>query len=351
MKKILRYKALRHLLFWLIPYSVLLTLELTSPDAEFYNGFTQITVSFLTAAVIIYTNIFLCKKYFFNNKIFYFLGIFLLYALYLILIYYTIIQQENLKPINIRKGTTPALIYFTLYFLVLSLISFVYWAVTIANKKNKELLATQLKLQEFTNDKLNAENKLLQSQINPHFLYNTLNYFYSQALRLSPQLSDSILLLSDIMRYSLELKENEKGMTLLQNEVDHIHNIIKINQYRFNNKLQIKFLISGQLKNVCIAPLILITFVENAFKHAALSDLQYPLTIMLTVSEKDQTIYFSIHNKKKNGPKETGNGIGLSNAERRLQFLYKDKYVLDIKNDTEIYNASLSLPLYKDITL
>jgi two-component system, LytTR family, sensor kinase len=347
---LIQNKLLRHLVYWLIPYTLLIILEATSSDAATYNGFTQVTISFTVAAAIIYSSIYLCKKYFFSNKAFYFLGISILYSLYLLFIYFLIIAPENAKPALLKGSTTFNIIYFSLYFIALALVGFVYWAVITANKKNKELLATQLQLQEFKHDKLNAENKFLQSQINPHFLYNTLNYFYAQSLTVSPQLADSILLLSNIMRYSLELKENEQGMTPLGDEITHINNIIKINQYRFNNKLQIKFLLTGQTEAVCIAPLILITFVENAFKHAELSDAQNPLIIMLNISAQDHNIYFSIHNKKKKGPKEIGNGIGLDNAERRLKFLYHNNYTLDIKNDTEFYTASLSLPLFKDLT-
>lgn len=344
-------KLLRHLVYWLIPYTVLLILEATGPDAATYNGFTQVTISFATAAAIIYSSIYLCEKYFFSNKAVYFRGVTILYSLYLLLIYFLIIVPENEKPVPVKATTTFNIIYFTLYFIVLALIGFVYWAVSTTNKKNKELQSTQLQLQEFKHDKLNAENKFLQSQINPHFLYNTLNYFYAQSLTVSPQLADSILLLSDIMRYSLELKENEQGMTPLSEEITHINNIIKINQYRFNNKLQIQFLLTGQTAGVCIAPLVLITFVENAFKHAELSDLQNPLIIMLNISAADQTIYFSVHNKKKKGPKEMRNGIGLDNAERRLKFLYHNNYTLAIKNEADLYTASLSLPLFKDVTL
>jgi LytS/YehU family sensor histidine kinase len=244
-----------------------------------------------------------------------------------------------------------SLFFYTLYFLLIYLLSFVFWLATAANKKNKELLAAQLLLQQFKTDKLDAENKFLQSQINPHFLYNTLNFFYSKALTLSPELADSILLLSDTMRYSLELKENAKGMTLLEKEVTHIYNLIKINQYRFNNKLQIKFLISGDLQAVCIAPLVLITFVENVFKHAELLDVKNPLVISLHILKEEQLIRFNIENKIKKGPKEPGTGIGIDNAKRRLEYLYDQQYKLTIQQDADFYKASLTLPLYKDFAL
>lgn len=344
-------RLMKHLALWLIPYSVLMVLQLTSPDASSYNSFSQVTAAFSIAAAIVYGNIYLCKNYFFEKRFVYFLGITLLYSLYVTVIYFLILKPEISEPSPKTSSVKFTFVYFTLFFLVVALLSFVYWAVNFANNKTKELLATQLQLQQFSNDKINAEKKFLQSQINPHFLYNTLNYFYSKSLPLSEDLAESILLLSDIMRYSLEIKENDQGMSLLQDEVTHINNIIRINQYRFSNKLQIKFLLTGQLQAVCLVPLILITFVENAFKHAELLDSRNPLVIKLDINHESQQIVFSVYNKKKNGPKEIGKGIGLDNAERRLKYLYADTYSLEIREEENFYNASLSLPLYKDIML
>ncbi len=349
-KKNIRQIA-RHAIAWIVLYALLIIMQTTASDHNDYNGIAQTTASVLASIVIIYTNIFLCNKFFFSRRIFYFSGILLLYIIYFVLVYVDIKDTTQVNPITGKQATNFTIgFFFTLYFLVLVLLSFVYWAVKMANKKNKELLASQYQLREFEKDKNEAEKKFLQSQINPHFLYNTLNYFYSKSLSLSPELADSILLLSDIMHYSLELKENEYGMVPLSDEVRHIKNIIRINQYRFSNKLQIQFLQSGSIDTVSIAPLILITFVENAFKHAELLDNRNPLLIKLDISSGTQQIYFIISNKKKKGPKEYGTGIGIENARRRLDFIYAKNYSLEIKEDEEFYNASITLPLYKDNT-
>lgn len=341
----------RHLLFWLIPYFILLGIQLMQTSDPEYNGFTQVTVSFVAMAAIVYSNLFLCKRYFFEKKYTYFLGAILLYSVYILVVYFTIYPHEEKTIVGRQATLFSTLFFYTLYFLLIFLLSFVFWLATAANKKNKELLAAQLLLQQFKTDKLDAENKFLQSQINPHFLYNTLNFFYAEALVVSPELADSIVLLSDTMRYSLELKENAKGMTLLENEVNHINNLIRINQYRFNNQLQIKFLISGELQAVCVAPLVLITFVENAFKHAELLTAKDPLVLSLQVIKEEQVIKFSTENKIKKGSKEIGTGIGIENAKRRLQYLYDNQYSLEIKQDEEYYSVSLTLPLFKDFAL
>jgi two-component system LytT family sensor kinase len=341
-------KPVRHIFYWAIPYIAVCILQASAPDQN-YSWFPVVTGCFIVAAGIIYINLFLCKKFFFTKKSFYFTGILILYIIYLIIVYFSGKDEHPINPLTERPLKLFALIFFfTLYFLVLVLLSFVYWSVTVTGKKNKELLAAQMQLQQFETDKNDAEKKFLRSQINPHFLYNTLNYYYSKALLVSPELAESLLLLSDIMRYSLELKENEQGLVPLTKEIEHIKNIIKINQYRFSNRLQIKFLITGTEEAVCIAPLALITFVENAFKHAELLDPQQPVSFMLDISHADQKIYFKVHNKIKKGPKEHSTGIGLANTERRLKFIYSEKYEMKTTEDKEFYTASLTLPLYTD---
>lgn len=345
-------RILRHIVFWTLLYGAMLVLQATAPGSNTNSWFVQTTVSFAVVIVIIYGNIYLCRKFFFTRRSLYFIGISLLYIAYLLLIYLSSKDSIQINPITGKQASSFAVgFFFTLYFLVLVLLSFVYWAIKIANKKNKELLATQKQLQEFENDKNEAEKKFLQSQINPHFLYNTLNYFYSKSLTLSPELADSILLLSDIMRYSLELKENKHGMVLLYKEIEHIRNMIRINQYRFSNKLQVQFTLAGKPDDVCIAPLVLITFVENAFKHAELLDINNPLLIKLDITATNQQISFVVSNKKKKGPKEQGTGIGIDNARRRLDFIYAKNYELTIKDEPGFYHASLTLPLYKDTAL
>jgi two-component system, LytTR family, sensor kinase len=342
-------RILRHILFWTLLYAAVLVLQAMAPDSNSTGWFVQTTGSFAVVITILYINTWLCSKFFFNRRGLYFTCISLLYICYLLLVYLSSKDHVQINPMTGRASSDFAIgFFFTLYFLVLVLLSFLYWAMKIANKKNKELLATQQQLREFENDKNEAEKKALHSQINPHFLYNTLNYFYSRSLAISPELADSILLLSDIMRYSLELKENKHGMVLLHNEIEHIRNIIRINQYRFSNKLQVQYLLAGNPDKVCIAPLVLITFVENAFKHAELLDTHHPLLIKLDISENTRQIYFVVSNKKKKGPKEHGTGIGIDNARRRLSFIYSKDYELVIKDEPDFYHASLTLPLYKD---
>ncbi|MFD2288980.1 sensor histidine kinase [Pedobacter petrophilus] len=192
-------------------------------------------------------------------------------------------------------------------------------------------------------EKLDTENAFLRAQINPHFLNNTLNFFYTKSLPFSPELANGIMTLSEIMRYSLEIDKDDR-MTLIDEEIQHIKNVIKINQLRFNHKLQIDFKIEGNTQNVRIIPLILITVVENILKHGNCTDKKYPVQIFLSINEADGYIYLNTYNQKKKGPKELSSGIGLANIKKRLSHHYQDKFMLTITDTEQDYLLDLSIP-------
>lgn len=204
-----------------------------------------------------------------------------------------------------------------------------------------DYLNSQRQKQLFEKTALSAELDSLKNQINPHFLYNTLSYLYAQARPLSPQLSESILILSDMMRYSLH-QTDEQGLVSLEKEIEHINNYIQIHQLRFDNKLAVNFSSEGNLAHKRILPLVLISFVENAFKHGKLGDPNHPITIELRVGN-DSSLWFNIKNRKSEGPKEHSSGIGLQNVRRRLELVYPNQHQLHISNTNALFEVSLSI--------
>jgi len=146
------------------------------------------------------------------------------------------------------------------------------------------------------------------------------------------------------MRYSLYKEEDVDGKVLLTREIEHVHNIIKIQQLRFGNALQVVFTIQGDTEGLRILPFVLITIVENAFKHGDLKDPGHPVTLNLSIDEGGK-LRFHCVNKKKSGPKELSTGIGLENTRRRLDLAYGEKYSLYIKDQREAYIADLSVNL------
>ncbi|WP_345228255.1 sensor histidine kinase, partial [Hymenobacter koreensis] len=167
-----------------------------------------------------------------------------------------------------------------------------------------------------------ANLAFLKSQINPHFLFNALNFFYAQVYPHSEGAAKGILLLSDIMRYALH--EDPDGKVPLGQEVQHVRNYIALNQLRFNQQLQVDFRVSGQLEYRLILPLVLITFVENCFKHGELHEPDRPVQIRLSVEQN--RLEFQTRNQLRHGPKEQSTGIGLANTRRRLALVYPGRH-------------------------
>ncbi|RFM35125.1 hypothetical protein DXN04_06935 [Chitinophaga silvisoli] len=244
-------------------------------------------------------------------------------------------------------GTIPPYIFSELIvdllwiFLIYEFFSFGYYFAMESVSKEKRLRAMELEKARIEADRLKSEYAFLRAQINPHFLHNTLNLFYAKSLPVSEELSEGILTLCEIMRYSMHTGEQDVDTVLLSREIEHVQNVIKINQLRFSNRLQVVFDISGDINEIRIIPLVIITLVENAFKHGELNNDQHPLVMQLKVSEEDGTIYFSTHNRKKTGPKELSNGIGMDNIRRRLEATYKNNYSLTTTEEADNYTASL----------
>ncbi|ATL45742.1 hypothetical protein COR50_00410 [Chitinophaga caeni] len=197
------------------------------------------------------------------------------------------------------------------------------------------------KQKELEQQKLDAELSAIKYQINPHFLFNSLNFIYSKTVPLSDEVSQAVLLLSDIMRYALGKEEDEQGLVDLEKELEHLKNVIEINQMRFNNRLSILYEENIDRPHTKIMPLILITLVENAFKHGDLLDQENPLTIKINVDY--QHLHFYICNKKKAGTKELSTGIGLQNVKKRLQLMYEKSHEFHVKEDDTFYITELTI--------
>lgn len=222
------------------------------------------------------------------------------------------------------------------FYIVTLVISFVAAFIIDYNTRNR-------RQKELVKQKMDAELAAIKYQINPHFLFNSLSFIYSKTVPLSEEVSNAVLLLSDIMRYALGKEEDAEGKVALSQELTHLKNVIEINQMRFNNKLNIQYSEEINNPNARITPLVLITLVENAFKHGDLLDPANPLVIRLETNEK--IISFIINNKKKKGTKELSTGIGLNNVKQRLQLMYADKHTFAVKENDDFYTAALTINL------
>jgi two-component system, LytTR family, sensor kinase len=194
-------------------------------------------------------------------------------------------------------------------------------------------------------EKLEAELKFLKSQIHPHFLFNTLNNLYALALKKSDKAPEMVIRLSNLLEYTLYSgKETEVG---LHEELKQIIGYIDLEKLRFGNRLKINTEIAGNIDELMIAPLLLLPFVENSFKHGASKDMESPI-IDLKVNVNGNRLVFSITNSycgepgKFEGYKE---GIGLKNVKRRLELLYPGKHTLEIIQKQNLFDVNLALEL------
>ena len=194
---------------------------------------------------------------------------------------------------------------------------------------------------DLENQRLTAELAFLKSQINPHFLFNSLNSIYSLAYQRSETTPGAILKLSEIMRYMLyECNDNKVD---LAKELQYLQSYIDLQKIRFGKKVYVDFEIHGEITNQRIAPLLLIAFIENAFKHGVANNPASPIKLMITVNEARLTFY--MQNKKHMLNRDAAGGIGLNNVKRRLNLLYPDSYKLEIHDEADTYSCELSLIL------
>jgi len=190
-------------------------------------------------------------------------------------------------------------------------------------------------------NQLQTELKYLRSQINPHFLFNGLNTVYGHISPDNNQARDMMVQFSDLLRYNLY--EADVDLISLQKEIKYLRNYVDLEKARSNENVKVILNIEIENGDSKIAPLIFMAFVENAFKHASRGD-NIENRIIIDVAEKNNRIIFNCKNTFEEGDNGKG-GIGLTNAVRRLDLLYKDKYKLDIDKSNGIYNVHLELSL------
>ncbi len=194
---------------------------------------------------------------------------------------------------------------------------------------------------ELAREKQKSEIDLLKSQMNPHFLMNTLNNLYSLVYQGSSKASDAVLKLSDIMRYMLYDTKADK--VPLENEIKYLRSFIELQMLRFKNQELVKFDTSGDVSGRMVAPMLFIPFVENAFKHGNKNLPGMGISILLKV--ETGKLIFEVDNLKVQGEiqKDKESGIGLENVQKRLGIQYPEKHVLKIEQGKERFHVYLEI--------
>jgi len=342
---IFKNRILTHVLFW-ISYLLFYGLVWGSYDDNYYRSFACETTELLFKIPLIYLVIFnLIHHYLFNRKyaqFFTYLFIAVIVGALMQRALYYFILYPPFFPDKVGSG------YFSVFRIVRALTnvnSLIALVVTI--KVLKKWYQDQQIHKSLEKEKLEAELKYLKSQVHPHFLFNTLNNLYSLTLQKSEKAPEMVLKLSDLMSYMLYDASAPK--VPLAKEVQHLENYIALEKMRYGHRLELSFNTQGDIQGNVIAPMLLLPFIENAFKHGVSGDLN-TVWATIDINVQGHKLIFKTENSKpsnkvrSNGP-DNHRGIGLHNVRRRLDLLYPNQYKLNIYEEEDAFLVVLKVNL------
>lgn len=196
--------------------------------------------------------------------------------------------------------------------------------------------------QTLQKDKVEAQLELLKSQVQPHFIFNTLNNIYSLSTQNSPKTSDLIYRLSSLLSYTLY--DSRKTIIPLEQEIEYISNYIELEKIRYGERLDISVNILNDTKHIGISPFLLLPLVENCFKHGVSNEID-TCWIRLDILHKDDWLIIKAENSKSSNGKYNGtrNGIGLENVKKRLEILYPERHELKCIAEEQTYLVVLKI--------
>jgi two-component system, LytTR family, sensor kinase len=274
-------------------------------------------------------------------------------------LFYSWLIPRALKARNLKSKSYPVLfivlapMLITLIFKYLTIIvawDFTYWItmvyiVTIVFAISGSIfliLERWIAAEKLTKQNLQSELALLKNQVNPHFLFNTLNNIDSLIKSNADKASETLVKLSDILRYMIYDTNAEK--VPLADEIKYIEHYIDLQRIQYPNKELVTFSVTGNSEQIMIAPMLFIPFIENAFKHC--SDKTIPKAIRISFSVDNRVISFgcaNVFDKLKKITKDQAHGIGLAITRRRLDLIYPDRHSLSIKEDQRTFTVALSI--------
>ncbi|MBP2833002.1 histidine kinase [Aquimarina sp. U1-2] len=331
-----------HFLFWLC-YFMINFIRWGSYFGDYMYSLKSNLVEFPIHILLVYFNIWYLIPKFILKRRFFLYVIFL--VLSLIIVY---VVRTGLNYILVTKNIWPEAIgnqeAFSFNHILAVIIGELYVvALVTAIKLTVDWITERKKNESLRELQLQTELKYLKSQIQPHFFFNTLNNLYALIIEKSEKASDVVLKLSEIMQYVLyDVKESKIG---LLSEINYINSYLELEELRYGNRISSKIEIKGDIDDITIPPLLLLPFIENCFKHGAKNNNDIALSIYFENLKDEQLIFkaennFNLHNQiiKKHG-------IGIENIKRRLELLYKNRYVLETKIIDNTYNVLLKIPI------
>ncbi|WP_113651664.1 sensor histidine kinase [Pedobacter namyangjuensis] len=332
-----------HVIFWLIMLAIvvidMLVSEHTVKDyiiTDGIFGLLNVSIFYINYIILIPELIQKRKKYWLYILAF----LLLVLATAAVKTVFAALNPEDLLQGKDARGKIHH-ISLNMYAVVVSFISGFFLVSSCIIKFSIDWFSNERVQRNLESEKKDMELQFLKSQLNPHFLFNSLNNIYSLAYQKSDKTADAILKLSEIMRYMIY--ESNDSWVALSKEVEYVQSYIELHKLRFKDGAAVEITLNGEIDGQQIVPLILISFVENAFKHGVANDPENPIKINIIANQK--ILHFSVSNKKNKTNKDAMGGVGLNNVERRLQLLYPDRYKLNIVNSATHYTTELMLDL------
>ncbi|WP_345954835.1 histidine kinase [Mucilaginibacter sp. PAMB04168] len=328
-----------HSFFWISVISFFMYIAHTNAKIKMVDLLVTFVGYGLINIGLFYSNYLLFIPNYLNNK---------RYGRYLLMLLVTVLAVGFIKyglgrifHEHILTGRNGKTISFISYYISACFTSVIFVLLSLLLHFTVDWFLNERIQRDLENQRLQAELALLKSQINPHFLFNSLNSIYSLAYQRAENTPEAILKLSEIMRYMLyECNDNKVD---LANELQYLQNFIDLQKIRFGDNSYVNFEVDGIITNQRIVPLLLISFIENAFKHGVANDPAAPIQLKITVD--DGHLDFYMHNKKHLHNRDAAGGIGLNNVKRRLKLLYPNQYHLNINDTADTYTCELSLIL------
>lgn len=336
--------VLLHVSFWAVYLSFFVYQISSFRRREFELDQIIIQSAFHVAfnMVVAYMNYFIFLPRFLKNKK---VGLYLLE--FLIPFTILMIGRVHLQRYLIDGYTYREKFFYSAFFPIQTAATSLFIVIFVAMLRfAKDWFEFEAKKKAVENEKLTAELNFLKAQINPHFLFNTLNNLYYLAYSKSENTTEVIAKLSQMMRYMIY--ESNHPKVLLSREIEYMQNYISLERLRLNNQINIRFDITGNTEDAWITPLIFITFLENAFKHGVTNN-NPDAWVNVSIQINGKNCIYKVENSKiVNAQTDNGgkSGIGLQNVKRRLELSYPGDYELIVDDQADKYSVQLNLTLH-----
>jgi len=339
-------RVARNIYFWLVfnlfQVAGLLTTEGLSSEKVMYSLGFNFLLSLVLVCVVYVNNLFLLPRFFEKRKYaeyFFLISLWIVFSskvTELFFDYFIHNHPEFFQESSAGFNDMP-------FVAALFLVAFFLFGFTMAKFANDYFLREDA-VKQMEKKQVESELNFLKSQINPHFLFNTLNSIYSLALKKSDETAEVVLKLSDLLRYILY--ECNTDRILLSKEIETLKNYVELERIRTRSTDRIRFSVSGEPSNLRVAPLIWISFVENAFKHGMGSRASDGFVNIEIDISPEKLVFKSMNNYSESKPYTLPDGsrpggIGLENLRKRLSLIYPDKHKLKIENKDGIYFVEL----------